>query len=188
MTSSTKKRYRKQSKRRCRRCKISFSVIDNSNSKICLVCKTKCSRCDVSLTDKNMVKPGKGHHQHICKTCTSEVTDLKRQKLYSRDYSLTRCYGITYNEYCSILESQDGTCWICQRNPTNKALHVDHLHVRGDAKTSAQEKRKRVRGLLCWRCNTSIGKFNDDPVFLRRAAEFLERKPAQQILKHNEPC
>jgi hypothetical protein len=42
---------------------------------------------------------------------------------------------------------------------------VDHCH-----------RTHRIRGLLCSRCNTGIGKFNDDPGLLMRAAKYLSKE------------
>jgi hypothetical protein len=36
----------------------------------------------------------------------------------------------------------------------------------------------KVRDLLCTRCNTGIGQFQEDPDALRRAANYLERHNA----------
>lgn len=43
------------------------------------------------------------------------------------------------------------------------AAHVDHCHEAG-----------RVRGVLCFNCNSAIGKLGDDPDVLRRAIAYLE--------------
>ncbi|MFP3967298.1 endonuclease VII domain-containing protein [Actinomadura fulvescens] len=51
-------------------------------------------------------------------------------------------------------------CPICWSAP---AVHVDHCHETG-----------KVRGLLCPECNTGMGQLRDDPVTLRRAADYLE--------------
>ena len=40
---------------------------------------------------------------------------------------------------------------------------IDHDHGTGN-----------VRGVLCHACNVSLGLFGDDPVRLRRAADYLE--------------
>src|ERR1035437_9311948 len=63
-------------------------------------------------------------------------------------------YGITSEQYTELLALQNGTCAICnaatpgvkrQRNFT-----VDHNHAT-----------KQVRGLLCYRCNTIVGWFEN---------------------------
>lgn len=51
----------------------------------------------------------------------------------------------TLNEYDVLLEQQDGKCAICKNSPNGRRLDVDHNHTNG-----------KVRGLLCWRCNTQL--------------------------------
>ena len=63
-----------------------------------------------------------------------------------------------------MLAAQDGVCAICGRPPTEGiSLHVDHDHESGAR-----------RGLLCFRCNNSLGDLEDDSDLLRRAAAYLD--------------
>lgn len=73
---------------------------------------------------------------------------------------LKRQYGITEAERDEMIASQVGLCVICLKAP---AVHVDHCHETG-----------RVRGVLCFNCNSAIGKLGDDPDAVRRAAAYLE--------------
>lgn len=92
-----------------------------------------------------------------------------------KNYRLIGQYGITLDEYNAMLEKQDGVCAICgnpevkaqARNGTNGIKNLDSLLVDHDHKTG------KVRGLLCYRCNTGIGKLNDDPNLLRKAARYI---------------
>lgn len=85
-------------------------------------------------------------------------------KSRERDRYLRRKYGITLEEYDAMLAAQDGVCAICRRPPTEGvSLHVDHDHENGAR-----------RGLLCFRCNNSLGDLEDDPDLLRRAASYLD--------------
>ncbi|MEQ8237785.1 MAG: endonuclease domain-containing protein [Cyclobacteriaceae bacterium] len=57
-------------------------------------------------------------------------------------------------------------CPICHKvilREHNNDVVLDHSHVDGS-----------IRGWLCSSCNTSLGKFNDDPEVLRRAIEWIE--------------
>ena len=72
-------------------------------------------------------------------------------------------YGITVEEYNKLLISQGGLCCICYRPPRKRRLAVDHNHRTG-----------QVRGLLCANCNRGLRWFYDDPVKLRKAAEYLD--------------
>ncbi|MEU2875492.1 endonuclease VII domain-containing protein [Streptomyces sp. NPDC007070] len=49
---------------------------------------------------------------------------------------------------------------ICLKAP---AAHVDHCHRTG-----------RVRGVLCFNCNSGLGLLRDDPDVVYRAADYLE--------------
>lgn len=98
------------------------------------------------------------------------------RKTYQRNYyrgrlrmkrsrDLERLYGISIEDYESMLTSQNGVCAICQQScPTGYNLSVDHDHQTG-----------RVRGLLCVNCNSALGKFQDDPDLLVKAASYLRR-------------
>lgn len=65
------------------------------------------------------------------------------------NYHLQRSFGITLDEKRAMVASQDGKCLICLEPFTSpRATHVDHCH-----------STKRVRGILCHRCNTKLGWF-----------------------------
>ena len=88
-----------------------------------------------------------------------------------KDIYLQRVYGISYKDWLEMWESQGGKCAICGKSftkPSNCGLrsteaHVDHSH-----------KTKKVRGLLCVRCNSGIGHF-DDQELTTRMIKYLER-------------
>lgn len=81
-----------------------------------------------------------------------------RKILYSR-------YGLTMDDYESILASQKGVCAICGMPPGRRPLSVDHCHDTG-----------AVRGLLCHSCNTGIGFLKDSVDLLKKAAKYLNKK------------
>ena len=64
---------------------------------------------------------------------------MRRRALWAK-------YGITENQYETLLKSQRGLCAICGEPPRTKRLHVDHDHATG-----------QVRELLCTPCNTLAG-------------------------------
>ncbi|MFF2524318.1 endonuclease VII domain-containing protein [Streptomyces liangshanensis] len=86
-----------------------------------------------------------------CKICRAQR---------NRASYFTRKYGITEAQRDEMISSQMGICTICLAAP---AVHVDHCHETG-----------RVRGVLCFNCNSAIGKLGDDPDTLRRAIAYLE--------------
>ena len=105
------------------------------------------------------------------------------QQQKAKDKRLKKTYGISLAEYNKILKFQRGRCAICNNPPTGRALSIDHKHIKQDKRHRGAECRARVRGLICWADNVAIAKFRDDPIRLRRAAEFLEDPPAQKVLK-----
>ena len=76
-------------------------------------------------------------------------------------------YGLSAEEYESMLAEQGGGCAICGRLPKAKRLNVDHDHVTGE-----------VRGLLCYVCNTRLAALEN--VSWREAGEaYLARSGRQ---------
>lgn len=84
-------------------------------------------------------------------------------------------YGLSREDMARLRELQGDACSICGKQFGNEYLtrpQVDHDHscCPGD-KTCG----KCIRSLLCVRCNTSIGQFEDNPELLRAAASYLEQ-------------
>jgi hypothetical protein len=73
---------------------------------------------------------------------------------------LRRVYGLTIEDYDRMLVQQGHACTICRRKSDDK-LHIDHCHATNT-----------VRGLLCRKCNTGLGNFDDDPDRLREGAAY----------------
>jgi hypothetical protein len=71
-----------------------------------------------------------------------------------------RLYGVTEEQFQTMLEQQDWECAICTRLLVSPV--VDHDHSSG-----------KVRGLLCRKCNVAIGLLDDNPGLLMTAAEYL---------------
>ena len=65
-------------------------------------------------------------------------------------------------------------CEICGKpeEEEGKRLALDHCH-----------KTNKLRGRLCGDCNTTLGKFKDDPMLLRKAADYLEKHKDETINK-----
>ena len=169
-------------KRKCKRCKLVWNRGRGDACTICLYCRVHCKRCDINLTEENR---GSAKNTYQCSSCQNELQNLnhRNNKLRARDYRLNKKYGITILEYETILKAQGGVCWICGSLPGKRQLSVDHEHVYNDKNQNPRDTRQRVRGLLCWPCNSAIAKFKDDVVRLRNAADYLEQWPAQEILK-----
>ncbi|GHJ04172.1 endonuclease VII domain-containing protein [Streptomyces olivaceus] len=83
-----------------------------------------------------------------CKAATDPAGHLRRK------------YGLTEAQRDEMVASQAGLCAICLKAP---AVQVDHCHETG-----------RVRGVLCFNCNSGLGLLRDDPEAMYRAADYLE--------------
>jgi hypothetical protein len=89
---------------------------------------------------------------------------ISREKARALDYDGRNGFILTIKDYNALLDYQKGVCAICGSIPTTIKLSVDHNHSTG-----------KVRGLLCWHCNTSLGHLKESPEFFRNAADYLER-------------
>ena len=98
---------------------------------------------------------------------------------WERARDLKRKYGITTERYEEMLSQQNGLCAICNK-PESKidtqngnfiALAVDHCHTT-----------KKVRGLLCNRCNTTIGRIEESIELLRAMEVYMQRHLNNQLL------
>jgi hypothetical protein len=87
---------------------------------------------------------------------------LAGRVMHKRKSHLKTRYGMSLADYDDILARQHGACAICERK-SKKRLCVDHCH-----------KFNKRRSLLCLRCNTGLGNFDDDPARLRKAADYAE--------------
>lgn len=114
--------------------------------------------CEVSFVLRNAYVSNRGVLGKTCKSCLSKA-GAKR--------ALASKYGLTEDEYHTLLESQLGVCKICgtAHNPAVKGgrLAVDHDHGTG-----------AIRGLLCRQCNSGLGMFRDSPDLMRNAIRYLE--------------
>lgn len=107
---------------------------------------------------------------------------LKRRQLhivkdesYHRDRLSTALFfefGLTYEQYESILIRQEFLCAICHKkeirlNPKSRQisrLAIDHCHTT-----------RKIRGLLCFSCNVSLGAFNDNATKLQELSRYVKK-------------
>lgn len=158
-----------------------------------------CNSCAIEKPLTDFYSQDGSRHRSMCKTCYSAHNSQQRQKHREKrvDYDksrgtgwdrtgrenyepskpekhdkyLERTYGITLQQYDEMLSAQGGKCAICKEDcnrSTSERLCVDHCHETG-----------LVRGLLCFKCNVGLGRFDDDTSILYRAIDYL--KKAQSI-------
>ena len=142
-------------------------------SKVC----TKCLR-DLPLNSFAKNSKGKFGHKSVCKSCSNKEQkilvqqrkeeDLDKWRRFRWEKHIKSAYGLTPENYWFMAEKQNYGCAICNtkdnfvaQNPDR--LFVDHCHTTG-----------KVRGLLCYHCNTLLGLSKDSVSILNRAIKYLE--------------
>ena len=150
--------------------------MDNYKVKICLVCGKEykpsgtnqkfCIKCgpEVRAVQKTMPLTTQAkekqkeydHNRYLTHHKEKKIRDDKwkhnnPEKVAA--YQRKNAFGISQEEYTTLLLSQGGKCAICGkensgsiRNGKYRRMFVDHNHTTG-----------KVRGLLCSKCNFAIG-------------------------------
>lgn len=103
---------------------------------------------------------GKRYNRSECKKCHSYRNRKLATPEKQRQYFLKYKYNLTEQDIEELKSAQDYVCTICKEEP--EVWNVDHDHSTG-----------RVRGMLCWNCNTGIGKLGDDPNRVLNAFTYL---------------
>lgn len=122
-----------------------LDCLSNKKSFVFKEAEFKCEHCN-----KTQIKRSAKHRW--CDDCV-------RPAYFKKDRSLLVKYGISWREYEKMLRDQNGKCSICLETP--KTYNVDHCH-----------KTKKVRGVLCSRCN-GVLEFIEDSPRLFRALQYL---------------
>lgn len=107
--------------------------------------KIKCEHCGQEVSKESS-------KQRWCKACVPE----KKWR------SIMKRYGLSQEEWTTLLAKQNGVCLLCDKKPRV----VDHDHLTG-----------RVRGLLCDGCNSGMG-FVDNKEWLEKAVRYANKKPS----------
>jgi len=88
-----------------------------------------------------------------------------------KNWDLKHKYNITFKDYLEIWNNQNGVCAICGQPETKTVkgtlsmLSVDHNHKTG-----------KIRGLLCFKCNTTLGRINDSSDVLKKMIDYLNTR------------
>ena len=132
-----------------------------------------CSKCGTELNESNWPEYLRKLHLHWCIECKRKAgreasnryyrSHLERVKEQVRKYEaehkermielrrfgqIRRKYGITVEQFNSLLKKQNDSCAICKMSFQIVKPNIDHDHETG-----------KVRGLLCDACNCAVGAF-----------------------------
>jgi len=116
----------------------------------------KCTKCnkEKSINEFHNSSRRKDKKQCECKEC-----------MYLR--SILNDFNITQEQYYELYNKQNGVCAICHKKSFRKNketfLCIDHCH-----------ETNKIRGLLCWSCNTAIGKLGDNIESIQNVLDYLK--------------
>jgi len=105
------------------------------------------------------------HRQRMREVWKRWYVSKRRERIeYAHLWNVQKRYGLSRDEYDTLVKRQNGLCAVCGKPPRSKfRLSVDHCHATGT-----------VRGLLCSDCNLILGYAHDNPHVLRAAARYIE--------------
>lgn len=117
-----------------------------------------CKVCGDSKTSSEFYDHPSRRPDTTCKECRKKLRRSRDKELARKnptfvyEKTLKTKYGITPEDYETLLKNQNGGCAICgaikgSNGTKYTKLQVDHDHSTG-----------RVRGLVCIRCNGILGK------------------------------
>lgn len=116
------------------------------------------------------LKRGKGESLKAFHARKWEAQKMARPS-WDNNRQIIQKYGITRERYDAMLKEQSGVCAICKNPETKmdyrhgsvKKLSIDHCH-----------KTQKVRGLLCSRCNITIGQIEESVELLRSMEIYIQ--------------
>ena len=139
----------------------------------------ECRKCG-ETKDDSLFGTVKGKPRRWCKAChaadnlhryhTNQQT-RERHRAAGRKASLKLRYGLTEDAVKAMMEAVGNCCEICDKpllftsNNTADSAHIDHCHDTGN-----------IRGILCSRCNSGLGFFDDKEYLVKKALTYLEGK------------
>lgn len=82
--------------------------------------------------------------------------DLVPPPLSVPTQSTLKRYGLSEAEWRVMADEQGEACFVCKQKPMKGRLCIDHEHVKGWKKLPPELRKLYVRGLLCFRCNTTF--------------------------------
>lgn len=164
-------------RRRCKRCKKVHATSKFSNDKTRADGKFPwCMRCqkENQLPFQNPDDPLNGH---ICPMCDTPCRGHANRRFCSRGckerkQGLKINYGLTPQQYKTMVADTGGTCPICGKHPTQ--WQVDHDHRTG-----------KITGVVCAACNVgALAMTYHDTAFVKRLLDYLKKPPAERVGVH----
>jgi len=142
----------------CTKCREEFPATNKYFYKRSGKLASECKDCSIK---RSILWRDKNKRKFLDNCKAYRARNHGRLKESRRSRGLVNKYGITQLEYDDMLIAQNGVCGICM-GKSDKQLAVDHDHKTG-----------RIRGLLCHKCNMSLGVLEDK---LEMVVDYLKGK------------
>jgi hypothetical protein len=105
-----------------------------------------------------------------CRDCRQNFYFANREKLI--EARVLRHFNITIEDRDRMLDQQGGKCATCRTDePGAKGWVIDHDH--SCCPEAGRSCGDCIRGILCSRCNLTLGLVNDDPDILDSLKQYL---------------
>lgn len=124
-------------------------VVGRTTGRTCKMCK------------KFRTRDWRTKHPIKSKLIYQKSNEKRRKEGKFRDWHLQKLYKMTLTQFNELTKKQNCRCAICQVQ-SHRSLHVDHDH-----------KTNKIRGLLCYKCNSLLGYAKDNVTILKSAIKFL---------------
>ena len=129
----------------------------------------QCKDCNVVCLSEDLLPlwfvPDKGSkhgYRNLCTPCAVKRNNLEpKQKDWKTDHQTKKRYGVDVETYKQRMATQS-SCEICD---SEKKLCYDHDHTTME-----------FRGVLCRKCNRSIGQLGDSLDGLLKAVNYLRKE------------
>lgn len=125
------------------------------------------SHCKACRNEARKAHYYANHEHSIARAKTYKANNVEKVRVSGRNTKLKKAYGITHEDYLVMLKQQDHGCACCGRKDSEEpknVLNIDHNHHTG-----------KLRELLCFRCNTTIGLTDENEDRLLAIINYLRK-------------
>ena len=174
----------------CRKCFLEH--YKTRTTKLCRKCNRELPLSAFRTRPEYCTSYGTRRPRSRCKECEAVYAKERLQKNPEKRKELKRRYkekdparyirlgkrrswkrlGLDPDIVESYVNTHPDACEICGMPSNGQKLAIDHCHDKGV-----------FRGILCSKCNMGIGLFQDDPLLLTKAIEYLNRGPISQHIQ-----
>lgn len=170
-------------KKVCSKCKIPQSINNYYKTSDCVDgLRPSCKICDKKLKDiyiksegykdKKKVWTRRNYEKNKDYIKARTTAYIKNNPHIRKRSILNYQYGLSLEDYYILVNKNDKKCHICNIAPINNVLYVDHCHVT-----------KKIRGVLCMKCNSLLGFCNDNLEILNSAIKYLIKEQSYGVAK-----